>query len=67
MDNLAETELNGGIRSLARIIVRYGEAYWPLLERLEEELHIRKARAARLKQYADRPEFSRRFRSPLTD
>ena len=33
---------------LARLIERYGDAYWPVFEKVEGELKIREQRATRL-------------------
>ena len=50
-----DAELESALRSLARIIDRYGEAYWPLFERLEAELYARRSRSARLAAYRRQP------------
>lgn len=39
------------LRTVARIIERYGDIYWPIFERLENELQMRRSRAARLNKY----------------
>ncbi|KCZ93134.1 hypothetical protein HHI_10634 [Hyphomonas hirschiana VP5] len=43
--------------TVARVIELYGDAYWPILERLERELTERRLKAARLNAHL------RRFRS----
>lgn len=45
---VTEQEIENGLSSLARLIDRYGDAYWPVFERLERELGIRKQRRKRL-------------------
>lgn len=45
---VTEQEIENGLSSLARLIDRYGDAYWPVFERLERELGIRKQRRRRL-------------------
>ena len=45
---VTEREIENGLSSLARLIDRYGDAYWPVFERLERELGIRKERRKRL-------------------
>jgi hypothetical protein len=45
---VTEQEIESSLSSLARLIDRYGDAYWPVFERLERELTIRKERRQRL-------------------
>lgn len=45
---VTEQEIETSLSSLARLIDRYGDAYWPVFERLEKELDIRKERKKRL-------------------
>ena len=52
---LSDADLENALRSLARIIDRYGEAYWPLFDRLETELDARRSRSARLAAYRIQP------------
>lgn len=52
---VTEQEIEIGLVSLARLIDRYGDAYWPLFERLERELNMRKERRARLSKHLNRP------------
>ena len=51
----SEREIEQALQSAARIIHRYGEAYWPLFERLETELTTKRSRRARLQAYIDGP------------
>ena len=48
---VSDTGLENALRSMARIIERYGDVYWPIFERLEAELTARRTRAARLAAY----------------
>mgnify|MGYP000644210606 CR=1 FL=1 len=48
---VSDAELEKAIRSLARLIDRCGDAYWPLFERLEAELKERNSRKDRLDAY----------------
>lgn len=45
---VTEQEIETSLSSLARLIDRYGDAYWPVFERLERELGVRKERRKRL-------------------
>ncbi len=38
--------------TVAWIIDLYGDAYWPIFERLEDELRTRQTRHAKLRKYA---------------
>lgn len=57
MARYTEQDIERAIRTVASLIDRFGEAYWPILERLEQELESRRSRAARLQRYlrADAP------------
>lgn len=46
--SVSVSELEELLDSVARIIDRYGDAYWPIFERLELELEERQSRQARL-------------------
>lgn len=48
---VSDAEIEKAIWSLARLIHRYGDAYWPLFERLEAELKERNSRKDRLNAY----------------
>jgi hypothetical protein len=52
-----DDEIENAMAIVARVIELYGDAYWPILERLERELTERRAKAARLNSHL------RRFRS----
>lgn len=43
-----DEDIENAMATVARVIELYGDAYWPILERLERELTERRARAARL-------------------
>jgi hypothetical protein len=48
---VSDAEHKKAVRSLARLIDRYGDAYWPLFESLESELQERNSRKVRLSAY----------------
>jgi hypothetical protein len=47
--DVSDAEIEQAIRSVARLIDRYGDAYWPVLDRLEAELRERNNRKQRLR------------------
>ncbi|MEM7665027.1 MAG: hypothetical protein AAF250_04155 [Pseudomonadota bacterium] len=49
MAQVTDKEIDMGLRSLARIIKRYGPAYWPLFDRLNREVTERREREELLK------------------
>lgn len=51
MASYTEQDIERSIRTVASLIDRFGEAYWPILERLEQELESRRSRVARLQRY----------------
>lgn len=51
MARYTEQDIERSIRTVASLIDRFGDAYWPILERLEQELESRRSRAARLQRY----------------
>lgn len=51
MANYSESEIEEAARTVASLIQRFGDAYWPILERLENELQTRRSRSARLAHY----------------
>ncbi|OZB13803.1 MAG: hypothetical protein B7X55_12340 [Rhodobacterales bacterium 34-62-10] len=48
---VSDKELEKAIRSVARLIDRYGDYYWPIFERLETELRVRNDRKKRVNSY----------------
>ncbi len=54
MGKTTDQEIENALRSMSQIIAHHGEAYWPIFDRLENELKIRRSRAARLARYSDR-------------
>lgn len=50
---LTDEDLKRAIKLTARIIMHHGDAYWPILERLEAEYDKRLTRHKKLKQYSD--------------
>lgn len=47
-ERITEQDIEEGLSLLAWLIDRYGDAAWPLFERLEKELESRKQRTARI-------------------
>ena len=47
-EKVTQEELENALRSMALLIQEYGPKYWPIFERLDEELKRVKARQRRL-------------------
>lgn len=47
--HITDRQIEEGLETVALLIDRYGAVYWPVSERLEQELEMRRSRAARLK------------------
>lgn len=62
---VTEQEIESSLSSVARLIERYGDAYWPVFERLERELDIRKSRQRRLKVHLLRDRNTEKISSAL--
>jgi len=45
---VSERELEAALHSVAQLVNSYGDKYWPIFERLENELEFRRARSKRL-------------------
>lgn len=45
---ISDQDIEASLSSLARLIDRYGDAYWPVFERLERELRVRQERRERV-------------------
>ena len=45
---ISDQDIEASLSSLARLIDRYGDAYWPVFERLERELSVRQERRKRV-------------------
>jgi len=45
---ISDADIEAGLNVAARLVERYGEKYWPVFERLEQELDERRSRAARI-------------------
>ena len=50
----SDEDIENAMATVARVIQLYGDAYWPILERLERELTERRAKAARLNSHLGR-------------
>ena len=47
--HITDAEIETGLMSAAHLIEEFGEAYWPVFERLERELNERRSRSKRVK------------------
>lgn len=50
----SDADIERAMATVARVIELYGDAYWPILERLERELEERQAKANRLARHLSR-------------
>lgn len=51
---VSDHQLEDALKIAARVIDLYGDAYWPIFDRLEHELNLRRNRSARLNTYLER-------------
>jgi hypothetical protein len=54
MSRYSDSDIECAIQTVASLIDRFGDAYWPILELLEDELARRQARAEKLCAYLHR-------------
>ena len=45
---VSERELEAALHSVAQLVNSYGDKYWPIFERLENELEYRRSKSKRL-------------------
>lgn len=45
---VSNQDIEGALRSVAHLVNAYGDKYWPIFERLEKELELRRSRSTRL-------------------
>tara|TARA_R110002020_G_scaffold145584_4_gene319030 strand:- start:7592 stop:7777 length:186 start_codon:yes stop_codon:yes gene_type:complete len=45
---VSEQEIEAALHSVAQLVNAYGDKYWPIFERLEDELDKRRSRSLRL-------------------
>lgn len=50
-NNYSDEDIENAIAVVARVIDLYGDAYWPIFERLEEELDARTNKRNRLEKH----------------
>lgn len=50
----SDEDIERAMATVARVIELYGDAYWPILERLEGELHERRMKSSRLTKHLQR-------------
>lgn len=59
----SDDDIERAMATVARVIELYGDAYWPILERLEAELDARRVKTSRLRKhlarYRNRSKFQR--------
>jgi len=48
---VSDRQLEDALKIAARVIDLYGDTYWPIFDRLEHELNLRRNRSARLNSY----------------
>ena len=48
--NVSDKEIEAALHSVAQLVNIYGEKYWPIFERLEDELDKRQSKSKRLAQ-----------------
>ena len=53
-EQYSDDDIERAMATVARVIELYGDAYWPILERLEAELEERRAKSARLNRHLHR-------------
>lgn len=46
--NVSEQEIEAALHSVAQLVSNHGNKYWPIFERLEQELENRRSKAKRL-------------------
>ena len=46
--NVSDKEIEAALHSVAKLVSTYGDKYWPIFERLEEELENRRSKSKRL-------------------
>ena len=45
---VSDQDIEAALRSVAQLVNAYGDKYWPIFERLDDELKKRKTKAERL-------------------
>ena len=48
--HVSDKEIEAALHSVAQLVNVYGDKYWPIFERLEEELDKRRSKSKRLTQ-----------------
>lgn len=52
---VSDQDIEAALRSVAQLVNAYGDKYWPIFERLEDELEKRLSKAERLVQALEMP------------
>ena len=53
-EHLTEEDIENALRVVALVIDRHGDDYWPIFDRLEKELSLKRKRYRSLEKYLDR-------------
>ena len=53
--NVSDKEIEVALHSVAQLVSTYGDKYWPIFERLEEELKNRRSKSMRLARVLQEP------------
>lgn len=53
--NVSDKEIEAALNSVAQLVSTYGDKYWPIFERLEEELKNRRSKSVRLARALEEP------------
>lgn len=54
-NKISEKELEAALHSVAKLVASHGDKYWPIFERLENELVDRRSRSKRLTNALGKP------------
>ena len=54
---ISDAQLRRGLSNAVEVIERYGDQYWPIFDRLEQELKLRDSKLDRLKRFKRRSKF----------
>ena len=53
--SVSKQEIEAALHSVAQLVNVYGDKYWPIFERLEKELEVRRSKSIRLTQALQEP------------
>ena len=52
--DVSEKEIEAALPNIAQLVSKYGDKYWPIFERLEQELDKRRSKTTRLGQILEK-------------